>query len=68
MFMNGNCQGIFDRQGCSPTNLNEGLGPDPRAHFENGGGSFLQQTHAALKCPALHIRARLWKQRVLGMS
>lgn len=39
------------------TNLNKGLGPDAGAHFEDGRGALLQQTHVALQHPALVIIA-----------
>lgn len=51
----------FVMKGSCPTNLNEGLGPEAGAHFEDGSSPLLQKTHFALKRPALHIRAGLWK-------
>ena len=45
------------------TNLEEGLCPDAGAHFEDGSGPLLQQTHVALEHPALGIRAGLQEHR-----
>lgn len=45
------------------TNLSKGLGPDTGAHFEDGSGPLLQQTHIALQYPALSVRTGLEEKK-----